>query len=153
MVPAVRVAPPPPGVEAAAPASPTSEQIEQAKRQQERSYRDSLIQGISMAVVGGIIWVLHLVGRRRMGLEEAEPFFKKAYLALLLGIFSVVGIIFLPTAVYETLRYYILGPVNEFDYRPAPGGSLATAIVFVPFWVYYLLALLRETRRNGAAQA
>lgn len=126
------------------------EQRAQRERQLEEDYRDSLLRGTSLSLVGGLVWGLHLYGRRRYGDGAEGAFFNMAYLAILLAIFSIVSIVALPQAVYQTLRFYII-PADEFTYLQAPGPMLAASIVFVPFWIYYLLAFLGELRREREA--
>lgn len=130
---------------------PEDQQMEQ-DRQQERQFREGLLQGASMAVVGGIVWAIHFSGRRRVSgvKSEGSGFLLMAYLIIMLVISSITGLIGLTSGVYETLRYFLVQPVNEFDYWSAPGQSVSIAIVFVPVWAYYLVSLLRGlSQRSG----
>jgi len=123
------------------------EERERNRRQVERQYQEDLIQGGTMLVVGGLVWALHLYGRRRGAVSEeaSEDFFHKSYLTILLVIFSVVGIIALPMAAYELLRFFIVQP-DEFSSRQAPGATVGMALVFVPFWVVILWRMIGRTR-------
>ncbi len=127
------------------------QQLAERNRALERDFRNGLVQGASMAIVGGLVWGLHVYGRRRLEgrLLHQNSILNRAYLSILLAIFSIGGIIVTPIAVYDTLRYYLVEPVSNFDPRSAPGGLLAGAIVFIPFWVYYYTALVRQLRSNG----
>ena len=80
--------------------------------------------------------------------EERTSMLNRVYLVLLLVIFGIVAITSLPIAINDTLRYYILD-LDEFS-RVVPGGRLATAIVAMPVWAYYLYATLRALRREEA---
>ena len=126
------------------------EQRLQAERQQERQSREGLLQGGSMAVIGGIVWALHSLGRRRMeeGEERAASFLRMGYLLVLLAVSSLVSMITLSSGVFETLRFYLVESVNEFEFRSPPGQNVSAAVVFTPVWAYYLLALLRGLRRG-----
>lgn len=123
------------------------EERERDRRQVERQYQEDLIQGGTLVVAGGLIWAFHLYGRRRgqVSEEASQDFFHKSYLTILLVIFSIVGIIALPMAAYELLRFFILQP-DEFSSRQPPGATVGIALVFVPGWVAALLQVMRRTR-------
>ena len=125
------------------------EEREVNRRQVERQYQDDLIQGGTLVVAGGLIWAFHLYGRRRgeVSEEASQEFFHKSYLTVLLVIFSIVGIIVLPMAAYELLRFFILQP-DEFSARQPPGATVGMALVFVPGWVAALLRVIRRTRQE-----
>lgn len=128
------------------------EQQRQREEALESNFRGGLAEGISLTLVGGLIWALHLWGqsslRRHPGGEE--PVLHRIYLAVLLVIFSLGGILALSQGVSDTVRYILVGGAAFYTYRPPPGGSLSTAIVFVPIWVYYFATLWRELRPREA---
>lgn len=126
------------------------EEQERQRRQQDRQRQEDIIQGVTLAVAGAIVWGLHTLGRRRLfsPTEPLDRFMARAHLTILLAIFGVVGVIALPMALNDLLRYFLV-PSDEFSGRQPPGASVATALVFVPIWVYYLLAVVRQSR-NGS---
>lgn len=130
--------------------SPEEQRLE-ADRQQERQFREGLLQGASMVLVGGIVWGVHYRGRRRMtrGEDERSSFLGMAYLIILLAISSIVGVVSLTSAINDTLRFYLIQPVGDFEFRPPPGQNVSVALVFAPVWGYYLLSLLRGLNRRG----
>lgn len=127
---------------------------EQRKRDEQRveqEFRNDLLQGGAMAVVGAVVWPLHAWGRRTLtgrG-EPAARFFDRTHMTLLLLITSLVGVISLPLGMYEGLRYFIV-PAEVDTFRQPPGGAVATALVFVPLWAVNLLVALRRMRREDA---
>ena len=141
----------PPGVEPSAPAvvEPTPEE-EEAQRAEglDRAFKEGILNGLSLTLVGAVILGLHIWGRRRLEEEdERAGMLNRVYLFLLLAIFGVVALITLPLAINDTLRYYIIDSAEEFS-RVRPGGRLAAALVTVPVWAFYLLATLRALRRQ-----
>lgn len=158
MPPAMLAKPPPPPVRPGEPgppprSEPTSEQLVEQRqrqiRQVEQQFRSDVVQGTTMAMVGAILWPLHAWGRRRIArVEDAwSAFFARLHLTILLVLFSLVGIISLATAIYQVLRF-ILVPAEEYLPSQPPGESLAAAAVFVPLWIFYLVAALSRMRRE-----
>ena len=153
--PDVRVVPPenvPPGRPAP---RPPEDQRERGRRQAEQQYRNDLVQGGTLAVVGGLIWALHSFGRRRVTAEELESreFFDRAHTTVLLAIFGIVGVIALPMGLYELLRFFLVPITDEGVTNQPPGGSVSVAIVFVPIWMYYLWVLLKRTGQESFTNA
>ncbi len=143
----------PPGAERARTVS-EQEQQERRTRALENAFRESLVQGVTLPLVGALIAAVHILARRR--LEPATGpdagFFRKPYLALLLAVFGAVALVSLPAGISEALRYAVTEPDPE-SYRPAPGGSLANALAFTPFWLYFLWATVREWRSSAEGAA
>ncbi len=130
------------------------EQVNRSTREAERQYKNDLIQGATLTILGGLIWGLHWYARRRMqsAADPSSQFFNKAYSAILLAIFGIAGIVSLTTGVYDVLRYALLES-DEFSGRNPPGSSIASAIVFVPCWFYYLTAVMSHSRQEQATRS
>lgn len=139
----------PPGPPGRLRPSSAEEQTERNRRDVERQYQNDLIQGITLTVVGAVLWGLHTIGRRQVTPEDVEPFFSRAHSTVLLAIFGIVGVVALPVSLYELLRFFIITVDADQNFRSQPpGASVATALVFVPVWIYYLADILRRTRRE-----
>ena len=111
----------------------------------ELEMKGSLISGISLTLIGAFLLVVHFFGRILVETkDERTDVLRRLYLIIGLGIFAIVTVISLASAVPETLRYALL------DVRPgdeSPGEALAISIVALPVWVCYLVATLRNVRR------
>ena len=105
---------------------------------------DELTLGLALLGTGAVVCALHVVGRRAVekAADPATRMFQRIYLFLMLAIFSLVGLGALPSAIHDTVRYYVTGDGNN------PAAALATAVVTVPMWGYYLWRVLREFRRG-----
>jgi hypothetical protein len=120
------------------------EEAQRRKEGLELAHQEGLLNGLSLTVVGGILWALHQWGRRR--LAEKESLMERLYLIVLLFIFAALSLSSLPSSISETVRFYVVRPPEEiFD---PPGGKLATAIVTLPFWIYYLAGTIRRLRKS-----
>ena len=106
--------------------------------------KGSLINGISLAVIGSFLMLVHFLGRRWVEtVDEHSDLLRRLYLIAGLGIFAVITIVALIAGIPETLRYALLEvePGQE-----SPGEALSIAIVGLPIWVSYLVATLRNIR-------
>lgn len=124
-------------------------QLEEYQKRQSQTHREAVTEGIGMAFVGGVVWVLHLWGRRRS--YVGEPFsegIKRAYLVLMLSLYSIIGIVSITSAVSRALRLYIVSDIDKNTFYAPLGPMVAAAIIFVPVWIYYLRSLINELRKK-----
>jgi len=106
--------------------------------------KGNLINGISLAVIGTFLMLVHFLGRRWVETaDEHSDLLRRLYLIAGLAIFAVITIVSLIAGIPETLRYALLEiePGQE-----SPGEALSIAIVGLPIWVSYLVATLRNVR-------
>jgi hypothetical protein len=138
--------PPPPGVASA----PT--QQEELTASVENQYRDGIVYGATMLIVGalvfGVLWLCRWF-LRRWGAET--EILGETYLLLLLVTTTIVALAALVAAVAELLRRYVVTPVGPDAVLPHPGGALATAIAFLPLWGWFLVHAIREAALSHRA--
>ena len=106
--------------------------------------KGNLINGISLAVIGSFLMLVHFLGRRLVEtVDEHSDLLRRSYLIAGLAIFAVITIVSLIAGIPETLRYALLEvePGQE-----SPGEALSIAIVGLPIWVSYLVATLRNIK-------
>lgn len=112
----------------------------------DRAREGTVINGVSLMIIGAIIWIAHALGRRRLETEEErDDSLNRAYLIAALLMFSIAPIVSLVTGIPETLRYFFLDPLDRHE---SPGGPLAVAVVALPIWIYYLILTLRATIKS-----
>ena len=93
-------------------------------------------------LVGGTMMYFKALIEGMNDLPEADPMVR--LMIDTLAIFGVIGVISLIAGVQDALKYLLL-PVDQYTYRNPPGQSVAMGIVFVPAWLYYLWALVRQS--------
>ena len=104
-----------------------------------------LIDGISLAVIGLLLLVIHIVGRIWLETDsERLDMLRRLYLFSGLVVFAVLTIISLAAGIPETLRYAF--DVNQNFGSPAE--PLSIAVSALPIWVCFLVATLSNIRGN-----
>ncbi len=142
--------PPPVARPAGVPAPPgvSEEEIRrQNEVQAENQRKDDLVRGLTLGLVGLVIWGLHTLGLRALETpeERRHSALSRLHRLGLLAIFGAAGLVALPLAAYELARYVVLGS-DDFD-PGRPGNAVATAVVVLPIWLYELWQTLRVYRR------
>ena len=117
----------------------------------ELEMKGSLINGVSLAVIGMFLLLVHFLGRWWVERgDERSDLLTRLYLMAGLVIFAIVTIVSLATGIPETLRYALLD-INPGE--ESPGEALSIAIVALPVWICYLVATLRNIRTSLLEQA
>lgn len=112
----------------------------------DRAREGTVINAVSLMIIGAIIWTVHAFGRRRLESEEERgDILNRAYLIAALLMFTIAAIVSLVTGIPETLRYFFL---DSLDRHESPGGPLSVAVVALPIWIYYLILTLRATIKS-----
>ena len=117
----------------------------------ELEMKGSLINGVSLAVIGMFLLLVHFLGRWWLERgDERSDLLRRLYLMAGLVFFAIVTIVSLATGIPETLRYVILD-INPGE--DSPGEALSIAIVALPVWICYLVATLRNIQTPLLEQA
>ena len=115
----------------------------------DRAMKEGLIQGISFLVIGLAIWGSHFAGRRWLETpEERDSLLSRVYLTLVTVTFGVITIVYLPQAVFETLSYVLLEPLDQFR---QPGEKLSLSITALPIWLIFLWQAIRAIQLKAKA--
>lgn len=119
------------------------------EEQGNRQFREHLASAIPAVVIVLPMWVFHWRGvLRRSALRDKLGRF---YLLAVLGVSSLVTVIFAIRAIGGLIRHYILVPPREpwMALGPAVGGDIGFALVFAAIWVYHFLLLQRHARAEA----
>ena len=108
------------------------------------AFRSGLISGISLAVVGLVIFAIHLLVRVLAGMGDTNRTQRRWLLGSLLVVFGLVSLVALPTGIVATLNYAFDASRDSYE---GPGGTLALAIAFTPIWFALIALFTREVRR------
>ena len=102
--------------------------------------RDDIAAGVTLVFVGLTLFAVHAVGgvllRRRRA--QGERFVSRAYNLLGLAGATLGFLIAAGTALYDTLRRYVLSTENLRSWEfPRPGEPIAVAVVFLPLVLWF----------------
>lgn len=141
----VRPVPPPTAV-----VNNSDPQFDQQELEGQRDRQSTdLLRGGTLAVIGGLLFGVHAILRRRGAPDESvEGNFRRGFLMVSLVTFGLVGLVALPVGVYQTLKFFLIAPLPT-QQRVAPGNTLATGVVLTPLWIWYLIALTKQARRSA----
>lgn len=138
--------------------SPTAEELEEERQraeqqrieQMENEHRDALAQGLTALIVGGLVGILHHAARRRIRQpgDQTTRFFDRVESILGLALFSILGISFAVTGIYQLVRYLAFPQVGSFGPTVSPGGPLGYALAFVPLWLIRLRSFVASVNRE-----
>ncbi len=119
------------------------------EEQGNRQFREHLASAIPAVVIVLPMWLFHWMGiLRRSALRDKLGRF---YLLAVLGVSSLVTVIFAIRAIGGLIRHYILVPPLDpwMPLGPAVGNDIGFALVFAAIWVYHLLILQRHARAEA----
>lgn len=128
-----------PGIDPYAPASASAQMAEQNAL---RSQMD-VLRGITLAVVGALVWGGHRFARRLVADgDENASLLRHAYDVLGTFVFGLGTIVLLPVGIYLALSAALLTP-GAGAFMQGFGDSLAGGIVCLPVWLVYLFSVIR----------
>ena len=123
-----------------------SESVRSLDEKLDLEKKSNLINGVSVTLIGFLVLVAHLFGRRWVETaDESHDSLRKVYLIAGLSIFAVASITSLASAIPEALRYVLL-EVNQGE--ESPGMALSISLVSLPIWAYFLINTIRTMRSS-----
>jgi hypothetical protein len=87
------------------------------------------------------LFLLHLWGLKQTKKTETPEWLIKGYTFISLLIYSVTGIIAIPTAIYMTVNY-LVNKVGSYSTEYAPAYALGLVVLVLPLWYIFF----RKTR-------
>lgn len=101
--------------------------------------KSDLITGISLFISMTLLFVIHQYAISKIKLENSILWLKKLYTFLSLILYSIAGLIVIPTSIYLVTNYFLFEIAEDtYSTPPAPAMALAFMIFIIPLWVYFL---------------
>lgn len=102
-----------------------------------------LINGATIIVSTAIIFVMHLILLIKIENKEPSLNLRKYFIFGNLMLYSLLGLITLPIAIYQLFNYLII-LAKPVTYNEVPGGLLAFVIFTLLAWGAWLIAMLKN---------
>jgi len=101
--------------------------------------KTELITGITLLVSMSILFAVHQYAISKIKEENLIYGIKKAYTFISLILYSVVGIITIPTSIYLVTNFFLFEPTKDMYSTPsAPAMTCVIMIFSIPLWIYFL---------------
>jgi uncharacterized membrane protein YdjX (TVP38/TMEM64 family) len=104
----------------------------------EDNRKQEIITGATFLISMLMIFGLHQFALNRLEKKEKTPWLKKIYTFVSLILYSIVGVIIIPTSIYQ-LATHLLYRVNDVTLYDAPGTTIGILIMTLPVWIYLLV--------------
>ncbi len=108
----------------------------------ENTRQQGLINSATIFLSMSLLFVIHSIGIKRMKENDITPIIVKTYTFISLMVYSVVGVIIIPTSIYLVLNYFIYG-VSESSTGAAPAYPIGLLVLSLPLWYIFF----RRTNR------
>jgi TM2 domain-containing membrane protein YozV len=104
----------------------------------EDTRKQELITGATFFISMLMIFGLHQFALKRMEKKSQTPWLKKIYTFVSLILYSIVGVVIIPTSIYQ-LATHLLYRVNDVTMYDAPGTAIGILIMTLPLWIFFLV--------------
>ncbi len=104
----------------------------------EDTRKQELITGATFFVSMLMIFGLHQFALKRLEKRSQTPWLKKIYTFVSLILYSIIGVVIIPTAIYQ-LATHLLYRVNDVTLYEAPGTAIGILIMTLPLWIFFLV--------------
>lgn len=103
---------------------------------------EDLISGTTLFITMVILFVVHQYALAQMNKKKITPWLEKVYNFGSLVLYSLLGIVLIPTAIYQLTSYIIYSRTDVTIYS-APGTAVSFLVLVLPLWIYFLLKVTR----------
>lgn len=104
----------------------------------ENTRKQDLINGATFFVSMLILFGLHQFALVRLEKKSSTPWLKKVYTFASLVLYSVIGVIIIPTAIYQ-LTTHLIYRSSDITLYTAPGTAIGLLIMVLPLWIFFLV--------------
>ena len=98
--------------------------------------KEGLINSATIFISMILLFLLHQFGIRKTKNIETPELIIKGYTFISLMIYSVTGVIAIPTAIYQSVNY-IITKVGQYATQYAPAYSIGLVILTLPLWYIF----------------
>jgi hypothetical protein len=101
--------------------------------------KTDLINGMTIFISMVILFAIHQYAIYKIPKKDIIHWLKKIYTFFSLILYSIIGIIAIPTAIYQLTNYLLFEPSDTMYSTPyAPAASIIVVLISVPLWIFFL---------------
>lgn len=101
--------------------------------------KTELITGITLFISMSILFSIHQFALSKIKKENRILWLKKTYTFLSLILYSIVGLITIPTSIYLITNFLLFEPTKDIYSTPtSPAMTCSIMIISIPLWIYFL---------------
>ena len=98
-----------------------------------------LVNGLTIFASMLILFAIHQFAISRINQKDKLQWLEKVYTFASLIVYSVIGLIAIPTSIYQLTNYLITKPENySYSTPEAPAMAIAVVVLSLPLWIYFL---------------
>ena len=98
-----------------------------------------LVNGLTIFVSMLILFGIHQYAISQIDEKRKLPWLNKFYTFASLILYSIIGLISIPTAIYQLTNYLITDPINYTYSTPeAPAMAIGIVLLSLPLWIFFL---------------
>ena len=101
----------------------------------ENERKQDLVNGIAIFSSMMILFGLHQLGIKKTKKLETPRWLVKSYTILSLLVYSITGLVAIPTAIYQTTNYFLSDDLSTLYYAPAY--AIGLVILVLPLWFIF----------------
>lgn len=101
--------------------------------------KSDLITGISLFISMTLLFIIHQYAISKIKEKDSILWLKKLYTFLSLILYSIAGLIVIPTSIYLLTNFFLFEITEDTYSTPtAPAMALAFMLFVIPLWIYFL---------------
>lgn len=98
-----------------------------------------LVNGLTIFVSMLILFGIHQFAISRIDEKHRLQWLSKLYIFASLILYSIMGLVSIPTSIYQLTNYLLTKPENySYSTPEAPAMAIALVILSLPLWIYFL---------------
>lgn len=102
----------------------------------ENTRREGIINGMTIFISMVLLFLLHQMGIKKTKKLETPEWLIKGYTFISLMIYSVTGVVAIPSAIYQTVNY-LFTKVGQYSTQYAPAYSIGLILLTLPLWYIF----------------
>ncbi len=98
-----------------------------------------LVNGLTIFVSMLILFAIHQFAISKIDGKKRLQWLEKLYIFVSLILYSIIGLVSIPTSIYQLTNYLLTKPENySYSTPAAPAMAIAMVLLSLPLWIYFL---------------